>query len=86
MTAESMSAIEDAIRSHLATLEPDAILTDWFVSFGHMCREPDSPDGIAHGHHYSTSQSSPWGALGVGQLGVAQLHDDLMYPDESDDD
>lgn len=81
MSAESIQSIADAIAAHLRESNPDAVLTDWFIAYGSMQHAPDAPGGISHGIHYSTSDGSPQGALGIATLGIESLHDDLAKPD-----
>lgn len=78
MTAESLAAVENAVRAHLATLREDAVLTDWFLAFGSMRHDPDAGDGISYGMYYATSQSSPQGALGIATVGLTNLTEDLL--------
>ena len=83
MTRESLTAIGAAIAAHLATTEPDAILTDWFIAYGSMSTIEDADDGIQYGIHYTTSDTSPHGALGIATLGLGSLTNDLA-PDAED--
>lgn len=81
MTAATLAAVENAVRAHLATIREDAVLTDWFLSFGSIRHDPESGDGISYGTHYVASDTSPQGALGIAHVGVGNLARDLLGPD-----
>ncbi len=83
MSAETLQAIETAIRAHIADANGEvAALTDWFISYGVMTQSDDSPNGISYVTGYATSDASPQGALGVATLGIRYLTDDLAGPRE----
>lgn len=89
MSKESLQKIEDAIRDHMMEVKAQyqPVISDWFVSYGCMCHDKDSPTGIAHGINYITSDSSPHGAYGVGKIGLKTLEADLVcWSDTSDTD
>lgn len=46
MSRESLDAIATAIGAHLATTNPDAVLTDWFISYAYMSHDADVDGGI----------------------------------------
>lgn len=85
MSIQTLNALEEAIRAHLADVAPDAMLTDWFVGYGFMVSDDRADDGMRHGRDYSCSRN-PHGALGVAQLTMGRLHSDLDELDEEDDD
>lgn len=85
MSTATLDGISAAVAAHLAQTEPDAILTDWFVSYGSMSHDAtgDTTNHIRYGIHYATSDASPQGALGIATLGIDRLAQDLA-PGEED--
>jgi hypothetical protein len=87
VSAATIDGIGNAIAAHLADVSVgDPILTDWFVAYGSMKHDADADEGIVYDVHYATSQTSPQGSLGIAQIGLTRLNDDVMYPGEDDDD
>lgn len=84
MSRESLDAIATAIGAHLAEQSPEAVLTDWFISYAYMSHDADVNGGIVHSSSYATSDSSPHGALGIATIGLQALTYDIT-PDEDDD-
>jgi len=87
MSEQTLQAIHDAVQAHFREIDGDnAVLTDWFVAFAGMCSDDAADSGISHLRGYCASDSSPFAVLGVAQLGVLSLQDDLSFTDDDDDD
>lgn len=87
MSAETLQAVEDAIRAHLAATDDgsQAVLGDWFVGYASMHAFPESPDGICHHTDYVTSATSPHGVYGVGKIALGRFRNDIDGGDEDDE-
>lgn len=81
MSAETLKAVHDAIAAHVRDRNEnqDIMIDDWFVSFGGMMHNPDSPTGVGHLSGYMVSENStPQSSLGIATLGIDELRDSLI--------
>lgn len=82
MSADTLTALHDAVAAHLAADDDGFVLGNWFLAYD-ACRICD--DGtVSHVFQYTTSPTSPSAALGVAQLGTALLVDDLTADPDDD--
>ncbi|MDO3331645.1 hypothetical protein [Mycobacteroides abscessus] len=78
MSAESLAAVESALRAHIADIDgADHVLTDWFIGYGTMSHDPDLDGGIKYTNSYLTSDTSPQGVVGAAHIALAILGSDL---------
>lgn len=74
MSAETLQAVEDAIRAHVADVAPGEIVTEWIT--GYATFEPSEGEyavGTAR-----SNQTAPHSALGLASITASMIEDDVL--------
>lgn len=82
MSKQTLDALHEAINQHRLSLEeanPGAVLIDWVVGYCTMTGD----EGFQY--RYACSQTTPHGSLGLAQLTVQAIDDDLSSTADDDD-
>lgn len=86
MSAETLQAIEDAIRAHLADQsdDPTMVLNHWIVAYEgtHLVEHDDGTMGSCHDPNYAASDTSPMASLGLARWVALEI---TAIDDEGDD-
>lgn len=83
MSKQTLAALQEAINNHRLSLEstnPETVLVDWVVGYATM----DGHDGFDYS--YACAMSTPHGTLGLAQLTLDIITDELTIPADDGDD
>lgn len=89
--AETRRALQQALEEHIAAINtcdedcegcscaPDGLLTTWFISYETVIPGESGPNGeTVYVDNYCTSDSSPAQCVGVAEIGLGRLKQDLV--------
>lgn len=72
MSAETLAALEDAIRQHAADMGPDGVVVEWVAGFGVI----DSEDGYTCAYAMSAG-NTPSSSYGLAHLTLECIKEDI---------
>lgn len=88
MSKETVRAVEEALRAHVADLysEEDGVMIDWVVGYAAMHHDSDVHDGTCFRTGYLTAQAStPHAAVGLFSMSADRLMEDLRGDGRDDE-